>query len=273
MREKVNKIVALPKYEKALKKLEHDHRTSAVKKVKKTVQQLARFEVTKQSRNHKLNTAKGVNDIHIEDDLILLYRYDGDILFVELKLFDIVNHKQLQNAISNIKESTAMSKDAMIDAAFVPEPSLDPSEDNRWNEMDDYEAVIELPLDAIVFVDDDGNWDYEDEDYPWAKGDSKNGDWYDAENSIYLGDKVDMVEKTDDLLFKYIPARVGTYHISGNVKLVFDISGLEEKVTDAWYDEDHGYDYDSEINTDFVDVDYAEDKSEIQNFKMQPVDE
>lgn len=165
------------------------------------------------------------------------------------------------------------SANKSVSSALVPERPLDPPEDNRWNEMDDYEAVVQLPLDAIIFVDDDGNWDYEDEDYPWAKGESKNGDWYDEENSIYLGDKVDMVEKTDDLLFKYIPARVGTYHISGNVKLVFDISGVEEKVTDTWYDEDHGYDYDSEINTDFVDVDYIESKSEIQNFNMQPLDE
>lgn len=273
MREKVDKIVALLKYDKALKKLEHDHRLSALRKVKKIVGQLARFEIKQQSRNHKLNSAKGVNDIHIEDDLILLYRYDGDILFVELKLFDIVNHKQLQNAISKIKESSNMSKNVDIESAYIPEGPIDPPEDNRFNYLPEYEAVVEMPLDAIIFVDDDGNWDYEDEDYPWAKGDSKNGDWYDEENNIYLGDKVDMVEKTDDLLFKYIPARVGTYHISGNVKLLFDISGVEEKVTDAWYDEDHGYDYDSEINTDFADVDYIEEKSEIQNFKMQPVDE
>ncbi len=153
------------------------------------------------------------------------------------------------------------------------EPSLDPPEDSSWDALDNYQAVIDLVLDAIIFVDDTGNWEYEDNDYPWAKSDSKRGDWYDEENNVYLGSKVDMVEKTDDLLLKYIPERVGTYHISGDVKLVFDISGVEEKVTDSWYDENHGYDYDSEINTDFADVNYVESKSEIQNFHMQPVDE
>ena len=152
------------------------------------------------------------------------------------------------------------------------EPSLDPPEDRSWDELDDYQTAIDIVLDAIIFVDDNGNWEYEDDNYSWAKGNSNNGNWYDEENNIYLGSKVDMVEKTDDLLLKYIPARVGTYHISGDVKLVFDISGVEEKVTDAWYSEDSGYDYDSEINTDFADVDYVEDKSEIQNFNIQPVD-
>ena len=195
------------------------------------------------------------------DDII--YEFDHEAYF------DFVAPGILE-AVFTLEDRPITNTETIITAT---EPSLDPPEDSSWNELDDYQTAIDIVLDAIIFVDDNGNWEYEDDNYSWAKGNGNNGNWYDEENNIYLGSKVDMVEKTDDLLLKYIPARVGTYHISGDVKLVFDISGVEEKVTDAWYSEDSGYDYDSEINTDFADVDYIEDKSEIQNFNIQPVDE
>lgn len=265
-KDKVDEVILTDEYKRAIRKLEQRGKTDIIDRIDKIVEDLIHLSVSKKYHNHTLHSAKGMKDVHIEGDLILLYMYKDNALILQLKLLDITNHRHLDRDIEYHKKVNATY-------LYDIEKSLEPPEDNGWNELDDYEAVVELVLDAIIFVDDDGNWDYEDEEYPWAKGDSKNGDWYDEENNVYLGSKEDMVEKTDWLLLKYIPARVGTYHISGYVKLVFEISGVEEKVTDAWYDENHGYDYDSETNTDFADVDYIESKSEIRNFNMHPVDE
>lgn len=108
MTRKVNKIVTTSKYDRALRKLEKKHRYKSLKKLKDIVDKLSRFEISSQYKNHPLKNANGVNDIHIENDLILLYRYDGDILFIELKLFDVVNHNELNKAVSNIKGNKDM---------------------------------------------------------------------------------------------------------------------------------------------------------------------
>lgn len=179
-------------------------------------------------------------------------QYDGKIRFIQ----------KLESAIGKPNENPKSI-----------ESSIDPSEDDSWHEIPDYESNIAVYLDAVIFVDDDGNWEYEDIDYPWAKSDKNDGDWFDDRYNVFLDDEIGVVEKTDDLLFKYIPAKVGTYHISGHVNLVYRISGVEEDITDQWFDENHGYDYDSEIYTDLATSNYIEEKSEIKNFRMQPIDE
>lgn len=150
----------------------------------------------------------------------------------------------------------------------VPDRPLDPPEDNSWEELDSDDEVIELTLDAIVHIDEDGSWEYDDTNYPWAASpDNKRGDWYTDEYSVYIGDKTSIVEYVDELLEPMMPAKAGEYHIKGDVTLVFSVEGIEVK-RDYFWDERHGADYDEEAYTDDAETSFLYDKSHIKNFEI-----
>lgn len=149
-----------------------------------------------------------------------------------------------------------------------PEPPLDPPEDDSWEELSAEDEVIELSLDADIIIDKDGSWTYTDEEYPWAASDEKDGTWYtDDSYRVRIGDKVDMVEKVDELLEVMLPSQPGKYHITGNVKLVFSVEGIQVK-RDYFWDERHGSDYDEEAYTDDAEVYFDSDKSKITDFEI-----
>lgn len=100
---RVVRVVATNQFEAALKKLKKDHKTKILEQLKDVVEKLIKLEITTQNQNHPLKNAKGHRDLHLDGKrLILLYKYDyaSDnedelLLFVTLKLQDIVDHKQL----------------------------------------------------------------------------------------------------------------------------------------------------------------------------------
>lgn len=150
----------------------------------------------------------------------------------------------------------------------VPDRPLDPPEDDSWKELDSDDEVIELTLDAIVHIDEDGSWEYDDTNYPWAASpDNKRGDWYTDEYSVYIGDKTSIVEYVDELLEPMMPAKAGEYHIKGDVTLVFSVEGIQVK-RDYFWDERHGADYDEESYTDDAKTSFLYDKSHIKNFEI-----
>lgn len=150
----------------------------------------------------------------------------------------------------------------------VPDRPLDPPEDNSWEELDSDDEVIELTLDAIVHIDENGSWEYDDTNYPWAASpDNKRGDWYTDKYSVYIGDKTSIVEYVDELLEPMMPAKEGEYHIKGDVTLVFSVEGIEVK-RDYFWDERHGADYDEEAYTDDAETSFLYDKSHIKNFEI-----
>lgn len=93
------KVVATRDFERSLKKLKNDHRKKELSKLYDIVEQLVELNITKQARNHALKDADGHIDIHISPDLILLYRYDSEsgVLYISLRLQDIVNHDTLSS--------------------------------------------------------------------------------------------------------------------------------------------------------------------------------
>lgn len=158
--------------------------------------------------------------------------------------------------------------DEIYSANYGGAYDIDPPEDNRWEELDLDDAVIELTLDAIVHIDEDGSWEYEDTNYPWAASpDNKRGGWYTDENDVYIGDKTAIVEYVDELLEPMMPAKAGEYHIKGDVTLVFSVEGIQVKRNYFW-DERHGEDYDEESYTDDAEASFLYDKSYIKNFEI-----
>ena len=58
-----------------------------------TVEKLRTFQITKQQSNHKLKGNKSkYNDIHIRGDIVLLYKYINDDIYIDLELKDLTDH-------------------------------------------------------------------------------------------------------------------------------------------------------------------------------------
>lgn len=176
---------------------------------------------------------------------------------------------------SGVEDAVMMpAEDASVQSAIkagiydVPERPLDPPEDDSWEEIDSDDEIVEITLDAIIHIDEDGSWEYDDTNYPWAASpDNKRGDWYTDEYNVYIGDKTSIVEYVDELLESMMPVTPGEYHIKGDVELVFSVSGIEVK-RDYFWDERHGADYYEEAYTDNAETEFLYDKSSIKNFEI-----
>jgi len=93
----VRNIVLGNKFTRELKRLEKDHKNDIIEEIKRTVDELASFNVSKEKSNHPLKgKLSDYDDIHISGDLILVYEYRYGKLYVDLYAHDIVTHKELK---------------------------------------------------------------------------------------------------------------------------------------------------------------------------------
>lgn len=165
------------------------------------------------------------------------------------------------------KASIDSSSNIQAGAYDFPEPSLDPPEYTEPEEVDDYTQKIDLNLDAVIEIDQLGDWEYQDENYPWARcKDTKDGSWYSDEYDVFIADPVSIVERVDELLISKLPEKEGTYRIKGNVHLEYVVSNLSKYV--------HSYgpdDYDEDIDTDNAYVDFDFYNSNISDFKLTKI--
>lgn len=165
------------------------------------------------------------------------------------------------------KASIDSSSNIQAGAYDFPEPSLDPPEYPEPEEVDDYTQKIDLNLDAVIEIDQLGDWEYQDENYPWARcKDTKDGSWYSDEYNVFIADPVSIVERVDELLISKLPEKEGTYRIKGNVHLEYVVSNLLRYV--------HSYgpdDYDEDIDTDNAYVDFDFYNSNISDFRLTKI--
>ena len=163
------------------------------------------------------------------------------------------------------------AKHKKVNSAYIPELPIDPPEDNSWTEVDGWIEDVDLDVDAIIEVLDDGSWIYEDETYPWAVSkDSYNGDHYSYEYYVHIGDPGTIVEDFDDVIEKYIPSEEGRYHLKCNATLKYVIEGVEVKQS-YYYDERHGEDYDEEVYKDDASVEFDEYNSKVENVSVERI--
>lgn len=101
----------------------------------------------------------------------------------------------------------------------------DENADIRTLYYDPYTVQIEIPVETEVWVDDDGNWGYNDTS--WSRNlDDADGDWY-SEDGMFLSDPNTIVENVDSLLWTYIPEQAGTYNISFKAVLAYTTTDAE----------------------------------------------
>lgn len=143
---------------------------------------------------------------------------------------------------------------------------LDPPEPKELDYMD-ITQVIEIELDAEVTIRSDGNWDYIDTSYAWARNpDSSDGDWYTDEGHVQLTDHMGLVEKVDELIETRMPAITGRYKIKGHIELVFEVTdiGVDKEV------EEDSYVYETYIG-DSAYVDYMANQSKVEDFSFEVI--
>lgn len=102
-RSKVDKIVVLPLYKSGVKKLKKNHNKEALEKLSEIVDDLVNFKISTEHKNHMLVNTKGKMELHVDADILLIYRYDGDILYIELKLLAVTTHDKLQHTLKQLK--------------------------------------------------------------------------------------------------------------------------------------------------------------------------
>lgn len=156
-----------------------------------------------------------------------------------------------------------------IEAAYVPEPSLDPPEYDEPEQLEDGFEQIEIPFDCIIRLNEDG-WDYEDETYDWAAGPDRNGSWY-SEYGVFLGDKGTMVECIDDMLMTRLPEGSGRFRISGTAILVFNVSGIDKYSDFEGLDEDGDPSFNETYDTEYADSRFDIQQSTIEDFNYEPL--
>lgn len=106
-----------------------------------------------------------------------------------------------------------------------PEPP-DPKE---YLEKDDDEDIIDFEVDDIINVDEDGEWDFETDEFPWLEPQYNDGTWSCSDYpGIELDDETGVIEKTYELLEPFIPGSKGRYRIRATVTLSYTISGEVE---------------------------------------------
>lgn len=141
-----------------------------------------------------------------------------------------------------------------------------------YEEITDTEEII-LPLDAVVIIGTKGNWDYEDDTFPWAQSGGIDSDIWETSSSEYdsveIGDVYDIVECVDDLLAPMLPYAEGRYHVKGEVHLMFEISGIGKSEEYLGQDEDDDPDYDIEYYTEDAEVEFLFKDSSIEDFEIE----
>ena len=97
----IRHIIEESGYKKGIKKLIKNYRIEELRTIIEIKEKLKKFEISSQYKNHPLKGKwKGYNELHVRDDLLLIYKYIDEDLYIDLELKDLTNHK---SGFSNTK--------------------------------------------------------------------------------------------------------------------------------------------------------------------------
>lgn len=89
----VRNVIPRNGYIQGLKKLSRQHKLREYQDVLDTVEKLRTFQITNQQSNHGLKGNKSdYKDIHIRGNIVLLYKYVNDDIYIDLELKDLTDH-------------------------------------------------------------------------------------------------------------------------------------------------------------------------------------
>ena len=153
---KVDQTIYSSHFRYQLKKLVKKNKPVA-KKLFKIIIELESFDISTQYHNHILSDGK-TYELHVEKDVLLLYRYTGRDLYIDLILIDLTNHKHLNNKLEddldiNLTEDTSYKLNSLLKKypdAYIPKydkvsglPILPKSEYGDWGYLNLAESLTE----------------------------------------------------------------------------------------------------------------------------------
>lgn len=153
---KVDQTIYNSRFRYQLKKLVKKNKPAA-KKLFKIIVELESFDISTQYHNHVLSDGK-TYELHVEKDILLLYRYIGRDLYIDLILLDLTNHKHLNNKLEddldiNLTEDTSSKLNSLLKKypdAYIPKydnvsglPILPKSEYGDWEYLKLDESLTE----------------------------------------------------------------------------------------------------------------------------------
>lgn len=153
---------------------------------------------------------------------------------------------------------------------FVPHLSdaTSPPEFDPTSPIDAEYAWIECTLNDVIVIDEDGEWNWANNEFKWAE-DNGRSVWYESFEwgRTYIDDSIGVVEKVQDLVYFNVPMLPGRYRVQGDVELTYEVSGAEYELTsDSTEDWEERIYYD-----DAVEVEYHPEDSHVQNFKCTKI--
>lgn len=164
-------------------------------------------------------------------------------------LQDILKKSKIENKINKNKLLISENNISYYGSEYF--------DDGKYIEY--YKEELEFPLDCDITIDENGVFNYVDDKFAYPY----NGDdeWYSDEyNSIVLCSAEDASDEVYDIIYELMndDYESGTYHLSGDVVLVFNVNALFSKSGEL-------YSQESEIE-------YNRDESNILNFKYTKID-
>lgn len=170
-----------------------------------------------------------------------------------------------------LRLSEIVKKDVKGSWYDIPEPNLDPPEDTS-EELEPFCETIELGIDSIIYIDQDGQIKFKNEN--WAYGDGRQGCWSSEEYpSIDLEyDAGWMIDRVITILDEkeLIPYEEGTYWLKCNIEITYEISGVFYDSKYYGNDEDGDPVVENEYYTDGAEVDVVESK--VSDFSLESVE-
>ena len=124
-------------YIKSIKELKRKNRSDMLIKVSRIIEELRVHRVGSKYRNHKLSGSE-YSELHVDHDLLLVYRYKTNETLEILYLKDLTNHKNLDRSIRSCcmknKKVVYSSKQAVV--AETEDERFDREWEERFGPLD-----------------------------------------------------------------------------------------------------------------------------------------
>ena len=171
--------------------------------------------------------------------------------YIESTIYDAVNGtSKYYGLTSSIVRDISINAANDVGYESNRDIRLDPiNYDGETAELETITQTIDLTLNRIeITINDNGTWDYSDETFSWI-----NNTTFDEELEIELEPAI-IVEDFDRIVEPYLPMDPGTYFISCDASLIYDIYNIFQLP-------------DGTIDTTDIEVDFNVAQSSVFNFK------
>lgn len=114
----VNRVLMTSQFFRGFKQLQKQRRFTDIDEVKKVIDKLVKLESVDSYGPHPLNASRDITELHVKPDVLLLYRYEGSLLKLDLYLEGLTNHDDLNRVAKlpcNVKYVKSINSDSDVD--------------------------------------------------------------------------------------------------------------------------------------------------------------